>query len=385
MGLKGEPFHAEKPFDSVITDDLLARAKFLFPVYAVGYNWLDTNWNAAIALRSRIEEIVAEYNKGQYSCQQVIVVTHSMGGLVARACAQLPGMSERIAGIIHGVMPAVGAAVAYRRCKVGMRDEDRKAAFVIGQTGRDVTAVFAQAPGALQLLPSHQYSPHWLSVVHPDSTVAGTWPTADHNDPYESIYLRRDRWWGLVDEQWLSPAGGQPITWDTFALNVNKAKSFHSSLAGKFHPNSFVYYGADAEQKSFERVKWMMKPGFAPDEHGPTADEVMDMTDGQLRDAGLNPAYVGGQLKVMPSFGPVMPATYEAGYWELHCELQDGIGDGTVPVTSGSAPLRFGAQSIKQQFPLTGFSHEGSYRNPTAQLVTLYAITKIAGKAKIAQ
>jgi hypothetical protein len=137
-------------------------------------------------------------------------------------------------------------------------------------------------------------------VVHPNSTVAGTWPAADHNDPYESIYLRRDRWWGLVDEQWLSPAGGQPITWDTFALNVNKAKSFHSSLAGKFHPNSFVYYGADAKQKSFERVKWMMKPGFAPDEHGPNAAEVMGMNVGQLRDAGLNPAYVGGQLKVMP-------------------------------------------------------------------------------------
>jgi hypothetical protein len=80
-----------------------------------------------------------------------------------------------------------------------------------------------------------------------------------------------------------------------------------------------------------------------------------------------------------------MPTTYETSDWELHCELRDGSGDGTVPVSSGSAPLRFGAQCIKQQFPLAGFSHEGSYRNPTSQLVTLYAITKIAGMAKIAQ
>ena len=87
------------------------------PVHAVGYNWLASNALAAKKLRDEINRITAQYNKGQFSCEQVILVTHSMGGLVARACAQLPGMADKIAGISHGVMPATGAAVAYRRCK----------------------------------------------------------------------------------------------------------------------------------------------------------------------------------------------------------------------------------------------------------------------------
>jgi pimeloyl-ACP methyl ester carboxylesterase len=385
MGMKGQPFNAQKPFDPVMTDDLLARTKFLFPVYAVGYNWLDDNRRAGSLLNRRIEQIVAENNKGQYSCQQVVLITHSMGGLVARACAQLPGMSERIAGIVHGVMPAVGAAVAYRRCKVGMRDEDYAASLVIGQSGQDVTAVFAQAPGALQLLPSQQYSAQWLQVVHADSRLAGSWPSPEQNDPYESIYLRKDRWWGLVDEAWLSPQGGQPITWDVFAYNVNKAKNFHAQLSGQYHPYSFVYYGADKKQKSFERVTWRMKRGIVPDSRGPSADDVMAMGDGRLREAGNSTSYVGGEMRVMPSYGGTMPHIYESSYWELHCELQDGAGDGTVPESSGSAPLRTGGGAVQQQFALTGFSHEPAYHDRTAQMATLYGITKIVGKAKIAQ
>jgi pimeloyl-ACP methyl ester carboxylesterase len=149
MGMNAQPFGAEKqPFAPVMSDDLIAQSKFLFPVYAVGYNWLASNDDAAVALKRRIAAIIAQNNNGQFRCTQVIVVTHSMGGLVARACAQLPGMTARIAGIVHGVMPAVGAAVAYRRCKVGMRDEDFGAGLVIGSNGREVTAVFAPAPFA---------------------------------------------------------------------------------------------------------------------------------------------------------------------------------------------------------------------------------------------
>jgi hypothetical protein len=36
-----------------------------------------------------------------------------------------------------------------------------------------------------------------------------------------------------------------------------------------------------------------------------------------------------------------------------------------------------------QQFGLTGFDHEGAYRNGTVQIVALYAIQKIAATAKV--
>eukprot|EP01032_Pedospumella_encystans_P026865 gene26865-30371_t len=153
MDMSGLPRVAEDDHFTtpILSDDLLKRAKCRFPVYACGYNWLASNTEAADALKDRIAEVIAENNKGAYKCEQVILVTHSMGGLVARCCAQLDGMAGKIAGIVHGVMPAVGAAVAYRRCKVGMREESFTAGLVIGSNGREVTAVFAQAPGALQL------------------------------------------------------------------------------------------------------------------------------------------------------------------------------------------------------------------------------------------
>jgi hypothetical protein len=72
----------------------------------------------------------------------------------------------------------------------------------------------------------------------------------------------------------------------------------------------------------------------------------------------------------------------QSSYWELHSPMQDGVGDGTVPLSSGSAPKRDGGAAVKQQFRMTGFGHEGSYKDPAAQKATLYAIAKIVGAAK---
>lgn len=406
MSMRGLPRQndLDKMPTPVFSDDLLARAKHRFPVYACGYNWLDTNLNAATDLATRITEIIGKNNKGYYTCSQVILVTHSMGGLVARACSELKGMRGSIAGIVHGVMPATGAAVAYRRCKVGMQDEDFAASLVIGQTGREVTAVFAQAPGALQLLPSQDYPKGWLKF---DAQSMNAVPGASKNpgeleeilvvgslpgknpSPYESIYLRKDRWWGLVREEWLSPKDGLAIEWGEFKENIIKAKNFHIDLSGKYHPNSYVYYGDDdGKQASFETIKWEIKAGMQPGGNTtrPTAAEVLKYTPKQTRTDGSNQIFVGGETKVITSvYGPGMASTtvYDTSFWEFKCQKQDGRGDGTVPVSSGSAPCQIAPGNIKQQFALPGFGHEGSYQNPTAQITTLYSITKIAAEAKL--
>ncbi len=387
MGMKGQPFGAEiHAFDPISSSDLIAQSKFMFPVYAAGYNWLASNGAAGDALALRIKAIIAENNRGQYACKQVILVTHSMGGLVARACAQTPGLEDLIAGVVHGVMPAVGAAVAYRRCKVGMRDEDFGAGLVIGSTGQEVTAVFAQAPGALQLLPSHLYSADWLQILDSEQKVIDSLPPSDANDPYKKIYLRRDRWWGLVNEDWLSPKDGAPITWDRFDSNVSLAKKFHTSLADFYHPRTFVYYGADKKIASFEKVSWRMLKGVAPDSKpAPGVQKVLAMKSGDLRVPGGPIDYVGGSTQYITTvspYGGAASTSYETSYWELHCEMQDGAGDGTVPASSGAMPGRRGAGNIKQQFRLTGFGHEKSYQNAVAQSATLLSITKIAGQAK---
>lgn len=373
----------ERPMDALTSDELLRRAAARMPVYACGYNWLASNNSAARELRDRIKHVIAvESRRGR--CEQVLLVTHSMGGLVARRCAGLPGMEGLIAGVVHGVMPAVGAAVAYRRCKVGMRDESFAAGLVIGSNGREVTAVFAQAPGALQLLPTRQYRRGWLRFKDPQGRELEPVPAAD---PYDEIYLRRDRWWALVREDWLRPPGGMPISWNHFEENVLEASVFHDAIQGAYHPNTYVYYGADNAVPSFETVSWSMTPGLGGGlGPPPDAQAVRGMGPGEVRDSGRNPAYVGGQLEVIPGPGMGFAGTYQSSHWELSADAQDGGGDGTVPSSSGSSPMRHSSQpgSIRQQFRLTGFEHEPSYNDEGARLVTLYCIQKISAEAMAA-
>jgi hypothetical protein len=384
MRMNGLPKSADgnrKP-DDIKSDDLIRRSKYRFPVYACGYNWLASNTFAATALQERIFEIIEENNKGYFRCKQVILVTHSMGGLVARACVQLPGMEARIAGVVHGVMPSIGAAVAYRRCKIGMRDEDFKASLVIGSTGQEVTAVFAQAPGALQLLPSCEYGSFWLQFKDEKGDVVGRLPA---KDPYNEIYLRRDRWWGLVREEWLSPKNGKSINWEEFVANVERAREFHAGIAGKFHPRTFVFYGAgEGEQASFEKICWKMIRGQSSAKGRDTsAIENLDLSHEQVRTNGSNPLHVGGETNLSGSagyvgFGAGLVSVTETSFWQIHCEKQDGCGDGTVPASSGMSPRGRDGQHVREQFRLAGFSHEPAFQNATAQVVTHYAITKIA-------
>ncbi len=391
MSMRGLPKRAEigdipAP---VTSDELLKRAGFRMPVYACGYNWLANNLLSAAHLQQRINQIIAENNGPHSNCSQVIVVTHSMGGLVARACQKLQGMQDKIAGIVHGVMPTTGAAVAYRRCKVGMRDEDFAAGLAIGETGQAVTAVFAQAPGALELLPMMQYEPAWLTF---GGKVAGTIATAQPvtGDPYRDIYLRKDRWWGLVRPEWLRPQGGMPITWSVYRANITKAKRFTNSIKDKnkdaFHPVTYVFYGNDSSQKSFAGIHWRVAKGAMAPHQGsrPELDQVPEMSFDQVRANGNNPIHVGGKHVQISAYGAYgMPTSYETSYWDIQCGKQDSGGDGTVPIMSGSAPKQVGGSAIKQQFGLTGFAHEGAYRNPTAQIVSLYGIVKIAAEAKV--
>jgi pimeloyl-ACP methyl ester carboxylesterase len=382
MSLRGLPEQGEKGPPTLLSDDLIARARFRMPVYACGYNWLDSNTTAADELKKRIRKVIDENNHAPSRCSQVILVTHSMGGLVARACQQLEGMQDTIAGVAHGVMPSVGAAVAYRRCKVGMQDENALAGMVVGSTGQEVTAVFAQAPGALQLLPSRQYRAGWLSIDSPSGKSLETEPNT--GDPYTDIYLRQDRWWGLINMEWLSPPDGIPLRWDLYRQNILWASKFHHDVENAYHPNTYVFYGKDTGQPSFEGVHWQVKPAPLYNQStAPSPDKLANLGSGEIRDDGSNPLLVVDPLGYGSNKGISKEIAYNAAFWRLECAKQDGGGDGTVPSSSGTYPLHSGGAAIQQQFGLTGFDHEGAYRNDGARIVTLYALHKIAAKARV--
>jgi hypothetical protein len=387
MAMRDLPEFSEKnfPVEPIKSDELLRRAKSSFPIYAFGYNWLESNSFAAKNLKERIEKVISKNDTGAFTCNQVILVTHSMGGLVARACSQLSGMSEKIVGIVHGVMPSTGAAVAYRRCKVGMRDEDFKAGLVIGSSGKEVAAVFAQSPGALQLLPSVDYGFNWLKVQDSSSKTVLSLPASD---PYEEIYLQKDKWWGLIREEWLRPKNGNPIDWDDFCKNVRLAKEFHRRISKHYHRNTYVFYGGGVDKSSFSNISWTMKKGMQPDDSSlpPTVDKVLNLNNSEIRTNGFNVVYVGGRAiaNTVNRSDTSVVEWAETSHWEIRCGPHDSAGDGTVPACSGKAPRSNGGKSILQQFELSGIEHEPAYsKYLSAQQVTYYAVTKLAALADV--
>lgn len=383
MIMEGLPKSAEngEAVEPITSEELSKRAKVSFPVYAFGYNWLASNKDAANLLRDRIKRIISENNVGPISCSQVILVTHSMGGLVARACNLLPDMSRLILGVVHGVMPATGAPVAYRRCKVGMRDEDFMAGLVIGSDGKEVTAVFAQSPGALQLLPSEDYGHDWLQVYDPSGRSVTTLPK---EDPYEEIYLQRDRWWGLISEEWLKPKGGTAISWEIYAKNIGLAREFHRQISKKYHHNTFVFYGGGSERRSFSTVRWNVSSRtLHKSAQDPSAlRDISKLDYKSLQTDGLNELNLFGKdFSSEDASGPQHAG--EGGQWNIRCGGKNSSGDGTVPAQSGRAPKQGGGRSIIKQFELPGIQHESAYRDSLAQKITYYAITKLAAMAEL--
>lgn len=387
MKMAGLPYIAEKGYacEPVTSDELLKRSKFFYPIYAFGYNWLDSNIEAAKGLKSRTERIISSNNVGAIKCTQVILVAHSMGGLVARACSQMPGMPEKIVGIVHGVMPATGAAVAYRRCKVGMTDEDFGAGLVIGSDGKVVTAVFAQSPGALQLLPSESYGTRWLEILDPGGKLLKALPVSD---PYAEIYLERNKWWGLIREDWLNLKDGEPIDWDVYVTNVSKAKEFHKLIAKKFHRNTYVFYGGGEKIGSFARIQWKIQKGMPTKTGGqmPAFDDILALSYSDFRTSGSNSLYLGGEPvnQTITKGDTSVVISNETSILEIHCGSYNSSGDGTVPSISGQDPRTSGGGKLLQQFELSGVQHEPAFRDSlVAKTVAYYSITKLAAKADL--
>ncbi len=151
---------------------------FEFPVYAFGYNWTDSAENAGQKLAARINDIIAEAKDVVGLCEKVILISHSMGGLVSRAASELAGAAGSILGIVHGVQPVTGAPAAYWRIKAGFEGHGLKgkiASRVLGKSGWAVTPVLGNIPGGLQLLPNKLHrtnagAPGWLTVTEDGKT-----------------------------------------------------------------------------------------------------------------------------------------------------------------------------------------------------------------------
>ena len=237
-----------------------------FAVYAFGYNWLQSNGDSAKIIAKRINQLMDDLSQSGYECNQVIVITHSMGGLVGRALVhpKYGNLQDKVLGIVHGVMPAIGAPAAYRRMRAGFEDsgmmfgpENSIGAKVAGNYGDEVTAVLANAPGGLELLPTASYGNRWLRVTHNGRDLEA-WP--QQGDPYSEIYKVRGKWYSLFLEKWINPSGLPSRlgggSFERTCEYLDKAQGFHRQIDQTFHPNSYAHYGADQARRSFGEVIW---------------------------------------------------------------------------------------------------------------------------------
>jgi pimeloyl-ACP methyl ester carboxylesterase len=355
--------------------ELEKYASFQYPLYAVGYNWLQSCARSADRLEKRINEIIAFWKTRKHECDQVILVTHSMGGLVARACAKR--MSKKIAGIVHGAMPALGAPVAYRRIASGtetpserndLTDELKSSGFAIiaGDSTEETTAVMATAPGVLELLPNHLYPRPWLhlrtfSVVNKQRQYHD-WVNLPNASPYP-MYRDVQSWYRLIDPALADPARlyGKSGVERMIGGAIDQAEQFHTRvLDNYYHPNTYAYYGADGQHLTYSRISWI-----ADDK--PVAGRVA-LTPALLKnatpktrspDGGRGVEVAGQRLEFSP-------------------DVQDGPGDGTVPERSGSCA----GGALKQVFPMRGFEHQASFEEVNILLLTQHLIAKIVQDVK---
>lgn len=364
-----DQWHAQKPFKKLTTaESTKIWDDFYCPVHVVGYNWLQSNGDSGKYLAQKIDEIIKQWdgkpqpNGPTLHCEQVILVSHSMGGFVTRAAVHpsFGNAADKVLGIVHGENPANGAAAAYHHCRSGYGGVS---GLVLGRNAAQVTAVFANSPGAMELLPNQQYPAGWLKAT----VGASSKPLIQlpESDPYIEIYLQKEPWWRLTDPKLIDPSGGTRSPWGSYKNKIKSTSNFHYALGMFYHPKTYVHYGADAKKyPTFGDLVWHSDAGI-----GVSSAELY----GAKPDHRSNPVAVIDAFDAQKlRFSIVDPQ--DVGYPQP--------GDETVPACSGEAPFKQGGGNVKQSFRLTGFDHQDAYKETTAQHATLYAVGMLLQKAK---
>lgn len=356
--------------ESVMTQQELDHFRnFLFPLHVYGYNWLQDNKTSAEGLVDYIEEVIDLYTHqhchgmafpaGQ---EKVIIVTHSMGGLVARYASQISGAQDKILGIVHGVIPDIGSPAAYRRMKVGAKQEGMAGA-VLGNTAQELMPVLARAPAPLQLLPSAKYlgGAPWLTVEggNEDGTDI---KLPKRRDPFSEIYLNETLWCRLYEADIIDKDAAEiKRNWNAYSDLISKAvQRFIEKLDNKYHPNTYAFYGHKIGSDG--TLSWNR------------------ITQVYLKKTGDN------DLKLPNNYREVPLPPHGAQVYRLGSSNTPG--DGTVPVESLNAIRQ--SRRIKSVLA-TNVDHQGAYNvnslndipNKPALKFTLRAIVKMVQEVPV--
>ncbi|EOV8583153.1 lipase family alpha/beta hydrolase [Providencia stuartii] len=361
----GEPLssHDTNPLS---IDETINYRSLLLPLHVFGYNWLQDNAESAKQLAVYINEVLNMYNleenggignglafeKGH---EKVILVTHSMGGLVARYASELLKIPyrDKILGVVHGVMPDLGSPTAYKMMKIG--EHSFPMSMVLGASATRLMSVLAQSPAPMQLLPSPKYNEGkpWLRIEKgsPDGVTDLFLPRTnpdkpEESDPFNDIYLQEKVWWRMYESDILDK--------DERKIKANfieyknlmewEVKTFMQEMDNQYHSNTYQFYGAYFDEnlpkdkrRSDETVTWKLQ--------GKTSwlwvsDDSRDTNEyGDKREYTL--------IKSNNNWNRTKNGKEEGG-----------AGDGTVPTLS----INLNAQARFKEILPTNVEHQDAYR-----------------------
>jgi len=365
--------------------EVLRVANCLYPVHAMGYNWLQSNAVSAKKTAARIRDLIKSYQSHGHKCDKVILVTHSMGGILARALIhpEMGGLNDCVLGIYHSVQPVYGSAAAYKRVRSGV-DGHLPAPAIIGNTGQDVTAVFANAPGPLELLPTPEYGHNWLKVQDRDGKTLAQWPAhasvsaAPSNAtkavgmsgaPMDDIYTQApENWWRLINPQWINPAGKKFRDSSAAKLvndRIGEAQEFHAKIKNTFHALTYASYAADIKNPTHGNVIYKIEPLSHEDINVNTAI------------AAAKESPLLWRLVSEDGTGDLIVSLKDQRKFKLKLLPPQDAGDGTVPSDYSAAKVKAAVHFVQ-----IGYDHQGSYKADAVSVSMLYAMIKIANTAE---
>ncbi|MGY0634674.1 hypothetical protein [Luteimonas sp. A478] len=258
--------------------EIRQAANYRFEFWAGGYNWIRSNADSGAEIIEFIEsEVMGHYREtlgeSEVASMKVLLMTHSMGGLVARSISAIHNYG-RVAGSVIGAMPAEGAALTYKMMRTGA-DSMAMKLIAQGNTAIHLVAQLSNSNGGLELLPTSRYGGDgngWLRARRPG---AGKSKNDDYlprdSDPYAEIYRSRE-WYGLVPERngvALDMAGTQNAAgYDSrtgglepfagFDRKIDEVERFHGQIEGKCPSPAYVHVGADGDKDclAYDEVAW---------------------------------------------------------------------------------------------------------------------------------
>lgn len=300
-------------------------SKVRFEVWGGGYNWLKSNADSSREIQKLIDDVILPHYKNSTPPlpKKVLLVTHSMGGLVVRSLTiDKPDVAW---GGVIGAMPANGSMDAYIRARRGTRNLETSTAGwgdklvgaiterILGNNAEPISRLFSQAPGALELLPfgeTYNKDIDKIEVCVEEGGAAtmpdrqgkkGVWLHIDpfqgqpfrqlpKVDPYTEIYMCED-WYGLIPQdvrkKYINPetmpeidgkkfsheeeedcdpemdCDGFPEKTPTYSFSdlIGKVKNFHMKIKNKYPKDSYTLWsGAAGDWLTANECYWQVRP-----------------------------------------------------------------------------------------------------------------------------